>query len=267
VIGRLPFVPPIPGQVPEVSPVLLAIVLLFAWARRANPAARLLLAMLVILVLASLGPRLWFGGRMTGAILPWALVTRLPLLGAALPMRFSLYVALLGAVIASLWIAGGRYRWFRLGIGLAACAVLVPGLRPLTPVPEAAFFAPGRLESVLGPRPKLLILPFAGNGAGTYWQQENNFGFAQTGGYLGPPPAADINNPAVVQLFDNVMDADFLSDFKTFCWTSGTQYVVAGPGTPAAERAALAQLGWRTAEVDDVTVLTVPPAPAQVTHG
>jgi len=267
VIGGLPFVPPLPAQVPEASPALLALILLFAWGRRGSPAARWLLAMLVILVLASLGPRLWLGGRMTGAVLPWALVTRLPLLGAALPMRFSLYVALLGAVIAALWIAGGRYRWFRLGLGLVACAVLLPGLRPLAPVPQAAFFAPGRIESVLGPRPAVLILPFAGNGAGTFWQQENNFGFTQTGGYLGPPPAAEINDPAVVQLFDNVMDPGFLADFKTFCIASGTQYVVAGPGTPPAELAALARLGWPTRAVDDVTVLTVPPAPAQVTHG
>lgn len=255
------------GQFPELSNVLLLVILGFAWEARARPAARWLLALMGILLLASLGPRLWLGGRMTGGVLPWALVTRMPLLNAALPVRFSLYVRLIAAIIAALWIAGGRYRWARLGLGALACAVLLPGLRPLAPVPHAAFFAPGRIESVLGPRPRVLILPFAVNGAGTYWQQENNFGFAQTGGYLGPPPAAEINNPAVVQLFDNVMNGSFLSDFKTFCWASGTQYVVAGPGTPAAELSALARLGWRTAQVDDVTVLTVPPAPAQVKHG
>jgi hypothetical protein len=257
----------VPGQYPELSIVLLLVILGFAWETRASAPARWLLAMLGILVLASLGPRLWLGGRMTGIVLPWALMTRLPLLDAALPVRFSLYVGLLAAVIASLWIAASPYRWFRLGLGLVACAVLPPGLRPLAPVPDAAFFGPGRIESVLGPRPTVLILPFAGNGAGTFWQQENNFGFAQTGGYLGPPPAADINDPAVVQLFDNVMDADFLTDFRRFCENSGTQYVIAGPGTPPAELAALARLGWPTRAVDDVTVLTVPAPPAQVTHG
>jgi len=258
----------LPGQAPDFSVALLALILLFAWENLARPAARFLLALLVILVVVSLGPELWIDGRMTGIVLPWSLALHLPLLGAALPMRFALFVSLAAALIASLWAArpAGRWRPVRLALVGVACLLQPPGSHPAARLPDVPFFAPGRAEALLGPRPRLLILPFAINGDSTYWQVQNRFGFAQTGGYLGPPPAAAIDDPAVVQLFDGVQGPHFLTDFSNFCAATATQDVVAGPGTPPALRAALEQLRWPVQSVDGVVIFRVP-APGRTTHG
>ncbi len=105
---------------------------------------------------------------------------------------------------------------------------------------------------------RFVILPFAINGPSSFWQQENRFGFAQTGGYLGFPPAAMQHYAAVGQLFGNFMGLDFLADFVAFCTGTKTQYVVAGPGTKPGMLAVLNTLDWPAQKIDDVTVFTVP---------
>jgi hypothetical protein len=251
---------PLHNQSPEISLPLLILVILFARDNRAGP-GRLLVLLLACVLVASLGPRLWFDGMATPVFLPWWPIAQIPLLGAALPMRFALYAALLTAVMASLWLSapcGGGQRAGRKVLALLACLAVLPGFRHWAPVPAAVFFAPGRLQAALGPRPRLLILPFAINGPSSFWQAANDFGFSQTGGYLGPPPAAMIDDPAVVQLFDNTPGPGLGNALRRWCQASRTQYVVAGPGTPAALFAVLGSLRWPERRVDDVTVFTVP---------
>ncbi len=60
------------------------------------------LTVLALVLLAALGPVLHIAGHNTGLILPWALIARLPLLGAALPARCMVYAFLLLAIILSL---------------------------------------------------------------------------------------------------------------------------------------------------------------------
>jgi hypothetical protein len=123
---------------------------------------------------------------------------------------------------------------------------------------DSAFFAPGRVQSVLGPHPQLLILPFAINGPSSYWQVESRFAFTQTGGYLGFPPGPMQAYPAVRQLFGDYMDPNFPQDFARFAIGTGTDDVIIGAGTKPEMTAALATLHWPTRHVDDVTILTVP---------
>jgi len=259
---------PIPNQTGEISLLELVIVACYAREMGRSPPARFGLVTLAVVIIASLGPQLWVNNKITNIILPWWIFTKIPLLGAALPRRFAVYAALLIAVIVGFWVAtppaGLRRR--RHYFGLLACLLMLPGFKPMVPVPASPFFAPGRLQSVLGPHPAVLILPFAINGPASYWQMENDFGFSQTGGYLGPPPAAMIGDPAVVQLYDNVTTPDLPSQFQNFCESTHTAFVIAGPGTPAALSAILAGLRWPAKQYDDVTVYTVPAAPKEQ-HG
>jgi len=114
------------------------------------------------------------------------------------------------------------------------------------------------LQAVLGPNPRILILPFSINGPSSFWQQENGFGFTQTGGYLGFPPAPMQKYPAVGEMFGNVMGRNFLQDFSTFCLATHTQYIVVGAGANPAMVSALAALDWQTQKIDDVIVYKVP---------
>jgi hypothetical protein len=249
---------------------LIVILLLFAKDHWRTTAGRFLGVLLLVLVVASLGPVLWLAGSPTRIILPWFLVLKLPLISAALPDRFALYVSLVAALIAAIWIAeaAGRQRVWRFALGCLACIFLIPAPHLWTTIPSAVFFQPGRVQSALGANPRLLVLPFGGHGPSTYWQVENNFGYQQAGGYLGFPPAAMQQYAAVMPLFSATQGPHFLNDFEKFCIGTKTQYVVAGPGTPQALSAVLAQLHWTAQKIDDVTVFTVPKTNNQdMTHG
>ncbi len=232
-------------------------VILWMYLRRRG---RFLRIMLLGIVLASCGPQLWFAGRQTHIPLPWALFRHLPFLGAALPSRFMLYASLLAAIIAALWVAEapeGPKRRLRLIAGAFAALWLVPMPHPVETVPYSAFFKPNRLQAMLGAHARILILPFGVMGASSLWQAENQFGFAQTGGYLGYPPGAAQADP-IMRFYFGLDSPDFASDLTAFCRKTGTEYVVAGRGITPHVMAEMQALAWPARQVDDVTVFTVP---------
>ncbi len=240
---------------------LLLIVVLFAWTKFRVPAARLLLVMFIMLLVASLGPRLWIGGQVYRAALPWALFVHLPLIGSALPTRFALFASLLAAIIAVLWLRDAvtlpQHRR-RYALAVLACIFLLPRFHPWMPVPSSQFFQPGRLQTVLGENARVLVLPFAITGPSALWQAETHFGFLETGGYLGFPPRRMQQYKAVDELFSGSYTASLSTDIGDFCEATQTQFIVAGPGTTPTLRAAIERLAGQGRQVDDVTVYTLP---------
>ncbi len=214
------------------------------------------LTMLGLALLAALGPVLQYGGHKTGLLLPGALIARLPLLAAALPARFMLYVFLTLAIIVSLWLAARPGRYLR---AYCICLSLLPAFHPAPPVPYAVFFRPGRVQQILGPNPRLLILPFSITGHSTFWQVENEFGFNTVGGYLGYPPGWAQHDPGLMHMYLGEHWSGLAADLARLCALRGAQYVVAGPGTRPEDFAALASLGWSAQKIDDVIIYTVPP--------
>jgi hypothetical protein len=126
------------------------------------------------------------------------------------------------------------------------------------PLPASKFFSPGRVEAVLGKNANLLVLPFSINGPSSLWQAQSNFGFVQTGGYLGFPPRRMQQYPAVIELFGGTERATFPADITSFCKAAHTQFIVAGPATAAPQLAAIAGLYGPGRKIDDVTIYTVP---------
>ncbi len=252
----------VPGNVQEQCGYLglPLIFILAAYARqsRRTKAGALLLALLLAFITASLGPQLWFGGVFTNVKLPWIVFLHLPLIHSALPSRFALYAALVTAIIAACWIASaaGTSRQRRYAMSGLACVFLLPAPHQWMHVPEANFFTPGRLQAVLGPDARVQVLPFGG--PSLYWQVENQFGYAQTGTYLGFPWREMDRYPAVAELFGHFQGPNFLNDVTRFCQATKTQYIIPGPGTPAAVLAALSQLHWPARHADDVIIYTVP---------
>lgn len=240
---------------------LILLLAAFAWAEGGRPRGRFLIACLLACLILSFGPVLWLDGHFTAIPLPWALFMRLPLLGAALTGRFALFTALAAAVVAALWLAWPGRRGWRFALAVLACAVLLPVPHPWRPVPYASFFAPGRVQAVLGTQPRLILLPFSRLGASSLWQVQNGFGFTEVGGYLGFPPAPAQSIKAVMELFTGQYDPGFAADFTAYARQSGAQFAVAGPGTDGTLLARLNALGWPRRRVDDVTIFTVPAAP------
>jgi hypothetical protein len=230
----------------------------YLFRHRALAKTKFLAAVLLLILLLSFGPYLWLDGHKTRILLPWALFMHLPLIGAALPSRFMVYASLVAAVIVALWLAesgpGGR----RYIYAVLACVSLLPYPHPTTPVPAAVFFAPGRAEQFLGANARVLILPFGITGPSSFWQQQNRFGFSQSGGYLGYPPGAAQHDPIFMRFYFGLDSPGFLADFVAYCHATLTQYVVAGPGTTDKFLARIKTLDWSEKKIDDVTVFTVP---------
>lgn len=238
---------------------LLLILALFAWGERKTPRGRYTSRMFLLCLIFSFGPYLWLAGRFTGIPMPWALAVHLPLLGSALPARFAMFTSLAAAIMAAIWLARPGRRAARLALGLLACIVLLPRPHPWQPLPDAKFFAPGRVQQVLGLNPRLLLLPFAINGPSSYWQMQNRFGFTEVGGYLGFPPKPAQSYKAVKEMYADKMGQTLKpDDLAAYAHGAGAQYIVAGPGADPGELAVIAKLGWPMRHVDDVTIFTVP---------
>jgi hypothetical protein len=232
---------------------LLAIIFIYA---RQTPRHRWLIWVFLALLIASLGPFLWIGGWFSDMAMPWLAFTYLPLLRDAIPARFALFVALAASVIVALFLSQGSARRYLLAA--AAMLALLPAPHPVQPVPQSAFFAPGRLQATLGQNPKLLVLPFAIRGPSSYWQVENGFGFQQTAGYVGYPPAPMQRYDAVNALFGGVVHPGLAPKVADFARATGTDFIIIGPGTKPDVAAAIHSLGWPSRAMDDVVVVGVP---------
>lgn len=172
-------------------PLLAMVVLGFASARR-RVEARVAALMLGVLVLCSLGARLNVGGP-TRVPLPWALVHNLPVLGLILPARLAVYVALIAAVLAAMWLASSHARWRWLLAG-AALASLWPAVSRnyWRSIPEQpAFFRAGVYRQALHDHDTVLVLPVGIAGQSMLWHAEANLGFTMAGGYVTAPEAPD----------------------------------------------------------------------------
>ncbi len=78
----------------------------FAVGARTRVGARVLLATAVVVLVAALGSHLHVAGH-AGVLLPWSLVSHLPLFRALLPARFTLILELIVALGIAIWLAGG----------------------------------------------------------------------------------------------------------------------------------------------------------------
>jgi hypothetical protein len=239
---------------------LLCILGVFFRKRWQQPLVRFLALGLAIIVVASLGPQLWIGGHLSRLALPWYAIARLPLLSAAEPDRFVLFMWLIIAIVVSFWLAEPRStdgaRRSRL-FAIFACAMIMPVLHPVEPVPEQKLFEPKNLRAEIGLNKRVLILPFWLFGNSTYWQEQSHFAFIQTGGYLGYPPGDNPSIPAVSQLITRRYRPTFPADLEQYCFSTGTQFVIADEKLDPAVKAALAQSGWPRRQYGDLYIYSV----------
>jgi hypothetical protein len=235
-----------------------------------RPLVRFLALGFAIIAVASLGPLLLIDGNFSGLPLPWYAVTKLPVLSAAEPDRFALFMWLIIAIVVSFWLAEPRstdgVRRSRL-CAILACATIMPILHPVVPVPAQSLFEPKNLQAAIGLDKRVLILPFSVLGNSTYWQEQSHFGFIQTGGYLGYPPGDNASIPAVAQLFTRHYRVSLPADLKQYCLSTGTQFVIADEKLDPPVAAALAQSGWKRRQFGDLYVYAVTNNPVSSPHG
>ena len=243
-------------------PLILILIFQFLGIRR-RPYLTPVLVNLIVLLLFSLGPTLHVAGVRTGIWLPWHLGLNLPFIQHALPTRFSMFVALLAALVAALWLSESRRGWDRTGrFALAALACLFlmpnPALPPWTPLPEEPFFQPQNVASVLGRGANVIVLPFGYQGPCMIWQLQSGMFFTQSGGNIGFPPLAELALPIVGHFYVGVGGPNFENDLLAYCLSHRVSAILVGPGTPAPLAAAVEALHWREVQNHGIRVVYVP---------
>lgn len=228
--------------------------------------ARVLLCITCILVVCSLGAWLHIGGWSTHIPLPWILADRLPLIRSALPTRFTMYVALCSAIVASLYLAEpniGRSRIWRFALAGLACLFLVPNrvVFNWSPWPTQAFFSPTNIHKMLGPKANVLILPYGDSGPALAWQVNSGMSFTLSGGRFGFTPVSESrwDQGILYDLIHNVVSPNFSDELVEFCSAHRVDYILIGPGTSQNLEAAIEALNWPQYIDKGIRVVRVPP--------
>ncbi len=199
---------------------------LFALEARRRRAARVVVVALAATAVASLGRELVVAGTETGIPLPWALLSWLPGLEYAIPVRFTGFTFLVAAVAVALWLAwrGGRGRW---ALALVAVAFLLPAVGNTiweTPIADPPLFANNDEGSVVGERDVVLTVP--GWGANMRWQAEADFDFRMAAGYVGAFPRSYQRYPAWQMILSGRLRPGYGRELRRFVRDKGVTVVL-----------------------------------------
>ena len=179
-----------------IAQVALVAAFFFRWRR--SRTTRFLLPLLMIVFIWSLGDRLLVGGRSV-LPLPWSLYGGLPVVDQLLPVRVTVYIALVSAVVVACWLAApARRRWGRWILAAVAIALVVPSAGATYPqthqsvyhgrFEEPAFFTAGTYRHYLRRNEVVLPIPFGSAGQSLLWQARTGLYFRLASGYFGAVP-------------------------------------------------------------------------------
>jgi len=201
---------------------LLVLVVLLAVTSWQSRLVRFLCCMLVIIVVASLGPVIYLEGHRTHAVL-WAGLFHLPLVRNGYPLRWMVFADLVLAVATAFWLAGPAKRvpWARWPLAVLVIASIALDAAPVKveafdEVPT--FISTGQYRRQLSPGEIVVVVSNVGD-AGMLWQAQSDFYVRIAGGYINqgfnhrtdlPASVAALADPtaAHVASFESFVKAD-----------------------------------------------------------
>lgn len=243
---------------------LVVIVLLFAARGPRTRANSLLLSVLALLVVFALGP--WV--RLAGTTVlpgPGQLLARLPVAESALPVRLTLFVSLLAALVCALWLAERQasvLRWLTAALAVVALVPTPSRAFWTSDVERSCFFASGHAQRVFAPDDILLVLPYGAAGWSMLWQAEADFGYRMAGGRLGNlPPGEQRWLPLLRALAGAKHPPGAPAELSRFVRTHGVDAIVVVPSqTRDAPERLVETLGIEPDRVCDALVYRTPTA-------
>lgn len=215
---------------------LLLIATIFLRAHWTQTRSRLIAWFVLIVMIASLGPRLHVAGvELFG--LPWKLFQHLPLINNALPGRFPPYAFLALAIVTALWLASDAVSRAAKITGVAALAIFLapnPAARYwIAPVDLPAFFSNGNYRQYLAPGETVVVLPYGAGGPCMLWQAVSAMYFRMAGGWTSIMPREYQGWPAVNALMYRSYIPGFVDQLKAFlAHHDAATIIVADPERP-----------------------------------
>ncbi|HEX2089478.1 MAG TPA: hypothetical protein VHI54_06040, partial [Actinomycetota bacterium] len=225
---------------------------------------KLLLAVVGILVIATLGPKLTVLGHPT-VFLPWKPFVHVPLAKYALPARFALYIALATAVMAGIWLADRS-------VPLFAKALLVPltvvSLLPawssqtwVTPAVSPPFFGAGLYRDHIRHGETVVVIPYGDRGYSMLWQVQADFWFRMAGGYVTVVPPNEFSAwPIVRTFYTGALVPDAGRQLRTFLGAHDVRHVLVAEGAGGLWDALFRTIDDQPRSVGGVTIYRVPDA-------
>ncbi len=240
-IGHVPFgsvVSHFRGNISEdgayLGAPLVLVILLFAKSHWREPLADFLLACLVVVVLASLGPIMHIAGKAT-IRMPWSVVSYMPLFDQALPARLVMYLFLIAGVVAASYTSDPcRSPAVRLMLGILCFISLMPNatfyrtpMKGVTSAYTPAFFSSGIYQRYISPAETVLVLPYGHDGHSMLWQAQTGMGFRLAQGYISlPPPKRFFGGDILGDLYSGHASGHFARQLTIFLASHQVKAVV-----------------------------------------
>ena len=229
----------------------------FIWWRR--PIGKFLICGIILICVSSLGPRLHVLGQ-AYFLLPWRLLLRFPLIDQALPIRLTVYLWLVAAIVTSLTLSSSEIpRFVRVTISCLSVLFMLPNLHyfrlAVTKVDTPDFFSKGTFKQYFAENDTLLIFPFGSHGNSMLWQAQTNMYFRMAGGYIGPQKPKEYRRwPVVTALQEDRKDPSISAQLRPFLISHDAKGIVVARPDREKWRAVLVKLGVEPIQVDDVLV-------------
>ncbi|MGH7915309.1 MAG: hypothetical protein ACREPW_11790, partial [Candidatus Binataceae bacterium] len=251
---------------------LLAIAIWFILERWRTLEARLLGLMLIAIAVAAMGPWLHVAGT-SYFKLPWSLLHRAPLIDQALPVRFTVYLFLILAVLAAIWLAASRHHPLTRAIAGALVFVsLFPNpsahvwVEPNSVAPPPGFFTTGMYRHYIAPGEIVATLPYAWGEADAcmLWQALSGMYFRLAGGYPPLSPVSFLRWPIVRAANELATIPDAADQWKAFAASHEVAVVIRGNNPMPADFPSIepivAALGGPAVAAGGITLYRVPSA-------
>jgi hypothetical protein len=226
------------------------------------------------IAIMSLGPTMCAAGERLVAM-PWRMFNALPLINEALPGRFGLYLFLLAAIAASVYLAASSEfvwsGWLLAGlsvlfiapelaiwrqIGQVPAFVSTPG-QTLIDVPR--LFSSTEYKKYLAPNDNVLILPLGtGSTEGLLWQAQSDFYFNIIDWFGAIPPHDSARWPIMTAFRTGHLIGEFPEQLNGFLGAHQVKAIIVDPRAPGPWPGLLTEMGMSATAVGGVLLYKVP---------
>jgi hypothetical protein len=234
--------------------ILISSVAITYWSK---PEHKMLMLLLLVIIIASLGPRLHLT-LITGIPLPWSLVANLPLLDQTLPGRFMMFAFLAVSLIVTIYLSEPNHLGIRWVLAIVGIILMIPDLGHegrVSKMSTPPFFSDGSYARYLQRGENVLILPYGGQGM--LWQAQTDMYFSLAVGYTVRPmdlPAW----PILATIYSGTPCPDFKDQLVAFLAANQVRDIIVAPDARIPWANLLKPLSIASIEVGSVLLYHVP---------
>jgi hypothetical protein len=263
-----------PEEAAYLGPGLWIVISLFAWSYWRTKSGKFLVLSFVIIAIMSMGPVLHIAGEPLVAM-PWRLFNALPLMGDALPGRFGMYLFLIAAVAAAIYLACASVSWWwkallaalslvfltpRLAIWHQGQGVPFAGTPGQTNIDVPAFFRSAQYKRYLARGDNVLMLPFGEDGGNPHllWQAQSQFYFNTIDWFPPIAPGDSARWPIMTAFHLGMRIHDFSEQLYGFLAAHQVKAIIVDASSPGAWPTMLSAVGMTSVATGGVLFYTVP---------